>query len=86
MDGRVSERRGADAGATVMVVTKWANPSLSAIEKRLKISHLRRCPRLCINDVFRIRLMLQNLGRLASEYFEPFCGWLIRIKGTLQSC
>jgi len=26
MDGRVSERRGADAGTRVMRVTQWANP------------------------------------------------------------
>jgi hypothetical protein len=30
-DVRVSERRGADAGAAVMAATEWANPSLSAI-------------------------------------------------------
>jgi len=37
-DGRVSERRGADAVAGVMPVTKWANLPLSAILKREELS------------------------------------------------
>ncbi len=30
MDGRGSERRGADAGAAGMAATKWANPGAPA--------------------------------------------------------
>ncbi|MFO7812817.1 MAG: hypothetical protein R6V21_07615 [Pelovirga sp.] len=38
MDGRGSERRGADAGAAVMAVTKWANPGAPATLQGLKVS------------------------------------------------
>src|SRR6056297_1587853 len=37
-DGRVSERRGADAGARLMRVTKWANPAAPAIKIRSRLS------------------------------------------------